>query len=63
MSTTVAQPTSLPSLASLRGRNFFTDQDFTREELVGLLELAVSLKALYRRQRPHGLSSPGAAWR
>jgi putrescine carbamoyltransferase len=50
MSTTVAQPTSLPSLASLRGRNYFTDQEFTREELVGLLELAVSLKALYKRR-------------
>ena len=41
-----AKPTSLPSLASLRGRHYFTDQEFTTEELVGLLDLAVSLKAV-----------------
>jgi ornithine carbamoyltransferase len=37
-------------LASLRGRHFFTDQDFTAEELLGLLDLAVALKAVYRRR-------------
>jgi putrescine carbamoyltransferase len=50
MSLTVAKPTSLPSLAALRGRNYFTDQEFSREELLGLLELARALKALYKRQ-------------
>lgn len=39
-------PAALPGFAALRGRNFFTDQEFTREELLGLLDLAVALKAL-----------------
>jgi ornithine carbamoyltransferase len=50
MSLTFAKPTSLPGLAALRGRNYFTDQEFSREELFGLLELAVALKAIYKRQ-------------
>ena len=43
-------PAALPGFAALRGRHFFTDQEFTREELLGLLDLAVALKALYRRR-------------
>lgn len=43
-------PAALPGLAALRGRHFFTDQDFSREELVALLDLAAALKALYRRR-------------
>ena len=43
-------PAALPGFAALRGRHFFTDQDFTREELLGLLDLAVALEALYRRR-------------
>ena len=50
MTLPISEPSSLPSLASLRGRHYFTDQEFTPEELTGLLELALSLKALYRRQ-------------
>ena len=38
------------SLAALRGRHFVTDQDYSREELLGLLDLAAALKALYRRR-------------
>jgi ornithine carbamoyltransferase len=41
---------ALPGFAALRGRHFFTDQDYTRDELVGLLDLAAALKALYRRR-------------
>ena len=40
----------LPGFAALRGRHYFTDQDYSREELLGLLDLAVALKALYRRR-------------
>jgi len=47
---TQPDPAALPRLAALRGRHFFTDQDYTREELLGLLNLAVALKALYRRR-------------
>ena len=39
-----------PDLSALRGRHFFTDQEFTAEELEGLLNLAVALKAVYRRR-------------
>lgn len=41
----------LPQLAKFRGRDFVTDQDYTREELVELLDLAVALKALSARKR------------
>lgn len=50
MSTTVPKSASVPNLASLRGRHYFTDQEFTRSELLGLLDLAVSLKALYEHR-------------
>ena len=53
------QDTPVPapgSLAGLRGRHFVTDQDYTREELLGLLDLAAALKALYRRRPAHALS-------
>ncbi len=43
-------PAALPGFAALRGRHYFTDQDYTREELLGLLDLAAALKALYRRR-------------
>ncbi|MEI6727552.1 MAG: putrescine carbamoyltransferase, partial [Actinomycetes bacterium] len=43
-------PAALPGFATLRGRHYFTDQDYTREELLGLLDLAAALKALYRRR-------------
>jgi ornithine carbamoyltransferase len=50
-------PTTHPArgrteLTALRGRHFFTDQEYTRDELLDLLDLAIALKALYRR-RPH----------
>jgi putrescine carbamoyltransferase len=51
MSTPVPDAAALRGFAALRGRHFFTDQDFTREELLGLLGLAATLKALYRRRR------------
>jgi putrescine carbamoyltransferase len=50
MSVAVPRPAALPGLAALRGRHFFTDQDYTREELLSLLDLAAALKALYRRR-------------
>jgi putrescine carbamoyltransferase len=34
----------------LRGRHYVTDQDFTREELLGLIELAGAVKSLYQRR-------------
>jgi ornithine carbamoyltransferase len=52
MSITVDAPTSLPSFAPLRGRNYFTDQVYTRSELDGLLDLALCLKALYKHRVP-----------
>ena len=50
MSAAVSKPAALPGFAALRGRHFATDQDFTREELLSLLDLAAALKALYRRR-------------
>jgi ornithine carbamoyltransferase len=50
MSVTVPDAAALPGFAGLRGRHFFTDQDYARAELVGLLDLAIVLKALYRRR-------------
>src|SRR5664280_96685 len=47
---TAPDPAALPGLAALRGRHYFTDQDYTQEELLGLLDLAAALKALYRRR-------------
>ena len=37
--------------AALRGRHFVTDQTYTAEELRRLLDLAIALKALWRRKR------------
>ncbi|MBC7339737.1 MAG: ornithine carbamoyltransferase, partial [Firmicutes bacterium] len=31
-------------LRNLRGRDFLTDQDYSREELVALLDLAAAIK-------------------
>ncbi len=42
----------LPDLSGLRGRHFVSDQDFTRDELLALLDLATALKEVYRR-RPY----------
>jgi ornithine carbamoyltransferase len=39
----------LPGYARFRGRHYLTDQDYTREELLDLLDLAVALKELWRR--------------
>ena len=50
MSTDDGPALAAGSLAALRGRHFVTDQDYTREELLGLLDLAAALKALYRRR-------------
>lgn len=50
MDTTDPAAGDLPSLAALRGRHFVTDQDYTREELLALLDLAAALKAVYRRR-------------
>jgi putrescine carbamoyltransferase len=41
----------LPGYAALRGRHFVTDQAYTAEELLGLLDLALVLKSLWRRKR------------
>jgi len=51
MGIALSKPTSLSCLSELRGRHYVTDQDFSSEELFGLLELAVEMKSLYR-QRP-----------
>jgi ornithine carbamoyltransferase len=50
MSTQDGSTLAAGSLAGLRGRHFVTDQDYTRDELLGLLDLAAALKALYRRR-------------
>jgi ornithine carbamoyltransferase len=50
MSPTGPRPAGLPSLAGLRGRHYSTDQEYSRDELLALLDLAVALKALYRRK-------------
>ena len=50
MSVTLPDTAALPGFAGLRGRHYFTDQEFTREELLGLLDLARVLKDLYRRR-------------
>jgi len=42
---------SLPSFATFRGRHYVTDEDFSREELEALLQLAVELKSLRARRR------------
>jgi ornithine carbamoyltransferase len=62
MSTQDGPALAAGSCAGLRGRHFVTDQDYTREELLGLLDLAAALKELYRR-RPSRPSSRGAPWR
>jgi hypothetical protein len=46
MATYTVDPAALPGFAALHGRHYFTDQECSREELLGLLDLAVSLKAL-----------------
>ncbi len=50
MDTSDTAPGAAPDLSALRGRHFVTDQTYTRAELVGLLDLAAALKALYRRR-------------
>jgi ornithine carbamoyltransferase len=50
MATYTVDPAALPGFAALHGRHYFTDQEYSREELLGLLDLAVALKALYRRR-------------
>lgn len=45
---TEAAAAPLAPLAQYRGRHYLTDQDYTREELLELLQLAVKLKALWR---------------
>lgn len=39
-------------IRNLRGRDFLTDQDYSAEELVALLDLAVEIKAMWRRGIP-----------
>lgn len=51
MSPTATSPSTLSNLSSFRGRHFFTDQDYTKSELLDLLGLSVALKALYKRRR------------
>ena len=50
MSPASSAEASLPGFAAFRGRHFFTDQEFSREELLDLLDLAAALKALYGRR-------------
>lgn len=50
MTLAASDAAALPGFAGLRGRHFFTDQDYTQQELLGLLDLAVALKALCRRR-------------
>jgi len=45
-----ADPATAASLAQLRGRHFVTDQTYSCEELIALLDLADALKALCRRR-------------
>jgi ornithine carbamoyltransferase len=40
----------LRGIRGIRGRHFLTDLDYQRDELEGLLELAVALKAVWRRR-------------
>jgi ornithine carbamoyltransferase len=49
---TVAEAVDAPlsSLTKFRGRHYLTDQDYTRDELLQLLQLAVQLKALWRKK-------------
>ena len=49
-SITEAADAPLPALAKFRGRHYLTDQDYTRDELMELLQLAVQLKALWREK-------------
>jgi len=39
-------------LRALRGRDFLTDQDYTQEELLALLDLAAAIKELWRQGVP-----------
>ncbi|MEW6546734.1 MAG: ornithine carbamoyltransferase [Bacillota bacterium] len=39
-------------LRSLRGRDFLTDQDYTQEELLALLDLAAAIKDIWRKGVP-----------
>ena len=39
---------TLPPLAKFRGRDFVTDQAYSREELLELIQLAMALKDLHR---------------
>jgi len=41
----------LPPLARFRGRDFVTDQAYTRDELLDLVKLAIELKSLRSRKR------------
>ncbi len=41
----------LPPLARFRGRDYVTDQAYTRDELLDLIKLAIELKALRGRKR------------
>jgi putrescine carbamoyltransferase len=41
---------ALPPMAKWRGRHFVTDQDYTREELTELLQLAGALKRLWKKK-------------
>ena len=55
-------PAALPGFAALRGRHYFTDQEYTREELLGLLDRPSSS----RRSTGDGRSrrtSKAARWR
>ncbi len=45
---TEAAKATLAPLSKFRGRHYLTDQDYAREELLELLQLAVKLKALWR---------------
>lgn len=40
------------TLRALRGRDFLTDQDYTQEELLALLDLAAAIKDLWRQGVP-----------
>ena len=44
MTLAASDAAALPGFAGLRGRHFFTDQDYAREELLGLVDLASPLK-------------------
>ncbi len=63
MSPTATSPSTLSDLSSFRGRHFFTDQDYTKAELLDLLGALSRLESPLQAPGGSRPSSPGVAWR